>query len=218
MRVPLPICALAIVACNERTVSVSSGSTRDAGTAATLDAASSSDSGSGAHDEAERRRFSADCKRRGLGGMRLAACVDFQHTLSQPPECPPYPPPIILHYDMECPVLAEREVLRTGRMQANVLGPRSEIKSAVSRIFVEHRRPFLDCYSAGLRSDPSLAGTVHLDFAVDERGGLSIITARSRTIDDRFVLDCVVRVAASFRADVEPTEPVDVAADLTFTP
>ncbi len=214
MRRLLSVLALVLFACDQRNGGASSGSTEDARAVSPPEEAGS-EAGQG---EGERQRFSADCEARGLGGPRLEACVDSKLAIARPPRCPPYPPPRILQYDAECPVLAERDVSRTGRILASVLALDAETKRAVSELFAEHRRPFLDCYSAALRADPSLAGTVHLDFVVDAQGGLSSIRAKSRTIDDSFMLDCVVRVAASFRTNVHADQPVDVAADLVFSP
>jgi hypothetical protein len=156
--------------------------------------------------------FASACAERGLDGKERDACVLFQRRMAEPPSCPPYPPPQILHYETECPILAERDVPRPGRMSVEANEP------ALRHLFEEHRRPFLDCYSAALRRDPELAGTVRLDFVWDRAGGLTNVVPSSRTIDEAYALDCIVRVAASFHSDEKPRETAHARVALAFLP
>ena len=73
------------------------------------------------------------------------------------------------------------------------------------------------CYSVGLRSDPTLAGSVRVRFVIDKTGAAGSVTDAGSTMADKPTVECVRRMFG-FLSFPEPSGgPLAVVYSLTFS-
>jgi hypothetical protein len=73
------------------------------------------------------------------------------------------------------------------------------------------------CYSAGLRSDPTLAGRVRVRFVIDATGAAGSVTDAGSTLPDKATVECVKRMFGYLSFPAPTGGPLPVVYSLTFT-
>jgi hypothetical protein len=92
--------------------------------------------------------------------------------------------------------------------------PPNEIQLVVRKNFGRLRM----CYENGLRSDPSLAGTVSVAFIIDANGATGSVGDKGSTMTDARVLSCVVDVYRGMSFPKPENGTVTVVYPIQFTP
>ncbi len=72
-------------------------------------------------------------------------------------------------------------------------------KDIIRRIVRAHINEVRACYNRGLELDPTLAGTLTVDFTIDAAGRVSAATEASTTVADRKVNACIVRAVKRWK-------------------
>lgn len=74
------------------------------------------------------------------------------------------------------------------------------------------------CYENGLRTDPSLAGTVRTRFVIDRSGAAGSVSDAGSTLPDKATLACVQRMFGYLSFPEPAGGPVTVVYSLSFAP
>lgn len=88
----------------------------------------------------------------------------------------------------------------------------------IQRVVRQNQGRFRNCYEAGLRSNPSLAGRVAVKFIIDRQGGVSMAGDSGSDLPDATVRECVVRSFYSLSFPAPGNGTVRVTYPILFSP
>jgi hypothetical protein len=88
----------------------------------------------------------------------------------------------------------------------------------VKRIVRQNFGRFRLCYENGLRTDPTLAGAVHVRFVIESDGSVGPVSDAGSTLSDAAVVACVQRGFGNLSFPVPSGAPLTVTYSLSFSP
>jgi len=106
------------------------------------------------------------------------------------------------------PLRMPKEITTNGRLPSEV----------IQRIVRQNQGRFINCYTNGLRSNPSLTGRVAVKFIIDRQGGVSLANDAGSDLPDAGVRECVVRTFYSLSFPAPESGTVQVTYPLVFSP
>ncbi len=102
--------------------------------------------------------------------------------------------------------------------EGSVLVSRGLPQEVVRRIVRQNFGRFRQCYEAGLRKDPDLAGVVTVAFDIDGSGAVVSKADRGSHMKDKAVIACVVRAFDNFTFPKHESGLVHVIYPIAFAP
>lgn len=122
-----------------------------------------------------------------IASLFLVACSPSA-TVSAPPEAPVATPVVVAEPVADAPVALGPGGNRPAPPPPNRSSPHDPPEGVVHAAVVTFNR----CYKDGLRTQPSLAGSVRITFAIEENGRVSNAVASQTDLPDPAVVTCLV--------------------------